>query len=524
MNTVQPDRDALFYPDPLEPGQRVHILSIVGNDVLVDFPGTTDNPVIVSLNLLKPLPEPDNGILPSPLEGQSAGVLPVEGPGVRGDFGDGQRVTYTPATPPIRALPATVTTVHDNGKVTIRIDDTEDIPSEYRGGTRTVRASRCAPLTESVDPAIVSGADNSPAETAPEAIEPFGEDAVAWYEDYARAAEEWLPRFVDPDHAAITGFCRDCESQYDYLVDPLDLNPRDVDLVYWAAFSQPCPVCRIIRAAQVTTTEPAIDTSDDPTELLPAVVDLPGIPEERRDVPVPDVLTYTAADPFNLASLSDLALNSPLPSEGEATEVADFSRGVRGDLITDLRALVAHWQRAAELESARADRLQDKIDDYLTQHIELLKRIPVAPGACLDNADLDRLDFLTVKHLDRSLTDAVKLLGFVNFDDFTNHYHSFSEAMKGIYQRILDGGLPVVIHEGSTDTASNDKLFFQVSFGFGNVAFWNGDIHIFSQTPHQFVLDEWRHTGYSVEFHPPIRAILGRDGKHYPKIKTLLED
>lgn len=415
-------------------------------------------------------------------------------------FHVGQRVIYTSAK---------------NGPVnaTVRMIGDFDI-GIVRDGTKKpiwVSPDLLTPITNEAVPAA-----------KPDLPSP-ADDLVMLHQELSNEIDEFAaqigPRPVDLDRSAITGVCTVCGEQYDYFFYHCEMDtPQWREFVYWSALVNPCPVCKLMLADHDTEELPA---------LSPRVLS-GGMPTIAAYSMESDIDTEQALYNEEDAILGDREPEIPL-----AFEVADGEHNVDPFDHPAVTTRIAQLnQRIADLVEMVGDRdaliesLHDKIDDYRLGHIELLKRIPIAPGSFLDAADLDRLDWLCWRHLDRGLSDALRLLGFqIDLDTFSKSYAPFQTAYKALYQRIIDGGIPVVIHEGLTDVSTNDKLYFSVSFGFGTVAFWNGDLaHAFERSRYAFILDHWRTPGYAVEFNPPLRAILTRDFKQYPKIKTLLED
>lgn len=162
---------------------------------------------------------------------------------------------------------------------------------------------------------------------------------------------------------------------------------------------------------------------------------------------------------------------------------------------------------------------------------KLLSALPPAPGpqesprrgdkTALDQADLDLLDGIAQRHTGMELLELLKNLDLGSLEDFAVRYPALDAAQKVIATRIVDKRSPVKIITAQTAEARTGSLYLSVSFGFNTVALFNGAVtSTFKDTP--YLMLDWNKPGYSIEFQPPLIAVLGRDANNFPRIEKLM--
>jgi hypothetical protein len=93
-------------------------------------------------------------------------------------------------------------------------------------------------------------------------------------------------------------------------------------------------------------------------------------------------------------------------------------------------------------------------------------------------------------------------------------------AKEVLFNALIDDALPVFATTAQTRLARNGSFYLSVSFGFGACAVFNNDIdRVFRDTG--YLMLDWQRDGYALTFDPPLSAILGRDGRGYPRILNM---
>lgn len=145
----------------------------------------------------------------------------------------------------------------------------------------------------------------------------------------------------------------------------------------------------------------------------------------------------------------------------------------------------------------------------------------IANGGKLDQASIDQLDGIAQRHTGLELAELLGRVGLGTLDEFCGRYPALDTAQKAIATHIVDKHLPVKLTTAESVEARNGNLYLSVSFGFNNVALFNGAVAAtFKDTPYQ--LTGWNTSGYNITFNPPLIAVLGRDNSNYPRIEKLM--
>lgn len=139
------------------------------------------------------------------------------------------------------------------------------------------------------------------------------------------------------------------------------------------------------------------------------------------------------------------------------------------------------------------------------------------PAPVLEVATADTLDALCRRHTGQALT---ALLATAECAPETVVGLPLVAARDLMFSVVVDHNHVVFATGASTRIARNGSPYLSVNFGFGVCAVFHNDVdRVFRDTG--YLMLDWQRDGYSLEFNPPLSAILERDGRGYPRIVRL---
>lgn len=141
--------------------------------------------------------------------------------------------------------------------------------------------------------------------------------------------------------------------------------------------------------------------------------------------------------------------------------------------------------------------------------------LPVQPPLTEDDRQV--IDGLCQKYLDLSAEKALASLELPKWDEFCRMFPSLDGALKAIANRLADQKRAVTVYQATTKAAPNKErsLYLSLNFGFADVAIFEREIaDVF---PTQDIVGDWKHLDAVRAFTPPLRVILNRNERGFPK-------
>lgn len=174
-------------------------------------------------------------------------------------------------------------------------------------------------------------------------------------------------------------------------------------------------------------------------------------------------------------------------------------------IITLTSQIQALEQRVAALERQIA-----------VQHAAQAAQQP-ASALAPEIATADTLDALCRRHTGQALT---ALLATADSAPGAVVGLPLAAARDLMFSVVVDHNHVVFATGANTRIARNGSPYLSVDFGFGVCAVFHNDVdRVFRDTG--YLMLDWQRDGYSLEFNPPLSAILERDGRGYPRIVRL---
>lgn len=138
--------------------------------------------------------------------------------------------------------------------------------------------------------------------------------------------------------------------------------------------------------------------------------------------------------------------------------------------------------------------------------------LPVQPP--LGDADLAAIDDLATKHV--GLSAGVLLSSFgLEWEDFRRMFPNRDAAFTAIANRLTDQKRAVMVYQAVTRERDN-KLYLALSIGFAEVGIAEKDMPDVFAT--MSIVGDWKRKEAVRAFNPPLRVILGRNARDFPKI------